>query len=122
MNASPERYLRLTFLLVMAGVVVAVLVVPLALGIWLPDVFIGRVHTLAEQRLASGHSFRVIQYWNHVDFYNTELLHTFPDGTVETNVLDADDNKSWSVRLVIYEPHKTATVTLSGGRLTTVNW
>ncbi len=122
MSASPERYLRLTFLLVMAALAAGVLMVPLAVGVWLPDVFIGGQHTLAEQRLASGHSFRVIQYWNHVDFYNTELLHTFPDGKVETNVLDADDDKSWSVPLVIYEPQKTATVTLSGGRVRNVEW
>jgi len=122
LSASPEKYLRLTFLFVMATIVAGVLIVPLAFGVWLPDVFIDRQHTLAEQRLASGHSFRVIQYWNHGDFYNTELLHTSPDGTVETHVLDADDSKSWSVPLVIDEQHKTVMVTLGGGRVKKVNW
>jgi hypothetical protein len=35
---------------------------PLLLGIWLPDVISAPKHMLAEQRLASGHSFRVIQH------------------------------------------------------------
>ena len=100
----------------------AIFVLPLFVGIWLPDVFFAPQNTLAERRLASGHSFRVIQYWNHGDFYNTELLHFFPDGTAATNVLDGDDNKSWFVPLVIDEQQKTVTVTLSGGRLKTVNW
>ena len=100
----------------------ALLGLPLLIGIWIPDVLTASQHTLAEQRLASGHSFRVIQYWNHGDFYNTELLHTSPDGTVETHVLDADDSKSWSVPLMVDEQHKTATVTLGGGRLKKVDW
>jgi hypothetical protein len=94
----------------------------LSLGVWLPDVFISAEHTLAQERLTSGHSFRVIQYWNHADFYNTELLHTSPDGTVHRHVLDADDSKSWSVPLAINEQNKTATVTLGGGRVKKVDW
>ena len=100
----------------------AVLGLPLLIGIWVPDVISAPRHTLAEQRLASGHSFRVIQYWNRGDFYNTELPHISPDGRVETHVLDADDNKTWSVPLVVDEQHKTATVTLGGGRVKTVDW
>ena len=74
MSASPEKALRLTFLFVMAVIVASLFIVPLMLGIWLPDVFVDREHTLAHERLASGHSLRVIQYWNHGDFYNTELV------------------------------------------------
>jgi|OpeIllAssembly_1097287.scaffolds.fasta_scaffold665832_2 hypothetical protein len=122
MSATAEKYLRFTFLLVMATILAGVLLVPLAFGVWLPDVFIDREHTLAEQRLASGHSFRVIQYWNHGDFYNTELLHISPDGRVETHVLDADDNKTWSVPLLVDEQHKTATIKLGGGRVKIVDW
>ena len=112
----------LTILLIVGVLIGALLSLPLLIGIWLPDVISAPQHTLAEQRLASGHSFRVIQYWNRGDFYNTELLHTLPDGTVETHVLDADDSKSWSVPLVVDEQHKTATVTLGGGRVKKVDW
>lgn len=101
---------------------VALLGLPLFIGVWLPDVISAPRHILAERRLASGHSFRVIQYWNRCDFYNTELLHFSPDGTVETQLLDADDSKSWRVPLLIDELHKTVKITLSGGRVKTVDW
>lgn len=73
------RVLRI--LVIVSSLSGALLGLPLLIGIWLPDVISAPQHTLAEQRLASGHSFRVIQYWNRGDFYNTELLHTSPDGT-----------------------------------------
>jgi hypothetical protein len=101
---------------------VALLGLPLLIGVWLPDVISAPRHILAERRLANGHSFRVIQYWNRCDFYNTELLHFSPDGTVERQLLDADDSKSWRVPLLIDEQHKTAKITLSGGRVKTVDW
>lgn len=116
------KILAVTFLFVMAVILAGMLLVPLAFGVWLPDVFSDREHTLAEQRLASGHSFRVIQYWNHGDFYTTKLLHTSPDGTVEKHVLDGDDDKSWRVPLMVDEQRKTATVTLGGGRVRIVKW
>lgn len=95
---------------------------PLLIGVWLPDAIGASEHTLAEQRLASGHTFRVVQYWNHVDFYSTELRVTSPDGSTETHTLDGDDSKSWRLPLVIDEQHHTATVTLGGGRLRKVVW
>lgn len=122
MNSPGYRYLQLTFFLVMGTILVGVFGLPLAFGVWLPDVLLDRTHTLTEQRLANGHSFRVIQYWNHGDFYNTELLHTKPDGTIETHVLDADDSKSWRVPLAVDKQHRTAIVTLSGGRVKKVGW
>ena len=112
----------LTILLIVGLLFGALLGLPLLIGIWLPDVISAPQHTLAEQRLASGHLFRVIQYWNRGDFYNTELLHTSPDGSVETHVLDGDDDKSWSVPLVIDEKRKTVTVILGGGRVKKVDW
>lgn len=75
-----------TILLLVGTLLGAVLGLPLIIGIWVPDVIFAPRHTLAEQRLGSGHSFRVIQYWNRCDFYNTELLHISPDGRVETHV------------------------------------
>lgn len=111
----------LTILLIVGLLLGALLGLPLLIGIWLPDVISAPEHTLAEQRLASGHSFRVIQYWSRDDFYNTELLHTSPDGTAETHVLDGDESKSWSVPLVVDEQHRTVAVTLGGGRVKKVN-
>jgi len=110
-------------ILLVAGILlVSFFGLQLLIGVWLPDVFGSGEHTLAEQRLASGHLFRVVQYWNHVDFYSTELRITAPDGRTETNTLDGDDSKSWRLPLVIDEPHHTATVTLGGGRVKTVDW
>src|SRR5687768_15699119 len=99
MSTLAEKALRLTFFFVFAVIAAGVLIMPLGIGIWLPDVFIDREHTLAHERLPSGHSFRVIQYWNHGDFYNTEFVHTAPDGTRDTHVLDPDDGKRWRASL-----------------------
>jgi len=101
---------------------VALLGLPLLIGIWLPDVISAPRHILAERHLADGHVFRVIQYWNRCDFYNTELVHFSPNGTIERHVLDADDSKSWRVPLLIDEQHKTARIMLSGGRVKSVDW
>ena len=99
-----------------------ILGLPLVIGVWLPDVVFAPKRILAEQRLANGHLFRVVQYWNHIDFYTTELLHISPDGTLNTDVLDGDDNKSWSVPLAVDETNKTVTVTLGWGRIKKVDW
>jgi hypothetical protein len=113
------------FVIILAAVALLFLasfVVPLGLGIWLPDVVFAPIRTLAEEKLESGHSFRVIQYWNHVDFYTTELVHTLPGGRVIQTVLDSDDNKSWSVPMVIDEKGRSVHVTLSGRRLRRISW
>lgn len=108
--------------LIAALLFIAILGVPLLVGVWLPDLICAPRQIIAEQRLASGHSFCVIQYWNRGDFYNTELLHISPDGSRKTDVLDGDDRKSWSVPLVIDEQNKTVAITLSGGRLKKLDW
>jgi hypothetical protein len=114
---------RPLIILLIVGFLVGVLLgLPLLIGVWLPDVISAPERTLAEQRLASGHSFRVMQYWNRVDFYSTELRITSPDGSTETHTLDGDDSKSWRLPLVIDEQRHTATVTLSCGRARKVEW
>jgi hypothetical protein len=110
-----------TFLL-LVGLTMVALVTPLLIGVWLPDVFTHAVHTLAERRLSSGHVFRVVQYWNGVDFYSTELRVTAPDGKTEVYLLDADDQKSWRLPLVIDEQGRGAIVILGGNRARTVEW
>jgi hypothetical protein len=112
--------------LVMALVVVlvfgTVLVLPLMVGVWVPDILTAPENILAERRLADGHVFRVVQYWNHCDFYSTELRVISPDGQTNGYTLDGDDSKSWSVPLKIDEQHRMATVTLGGKRVRKVGW
>jgi hypothetical protein len=108
--------------LVVCVIVVVLSGLGLLIGVWLPDVIFAPERTLAEQRLASGHTFRVVQYWNGVDFYSTELRVASPDGSTETHTLDGDDNKSWRLPLVIDELRHAATVTLGGGRVRKVDW
>ncbi|WP_395751757.1 hypothetical protein [Prosthecobacter sp.] len=98
------------------------LLLSLQLGFWLPDILNPSEHTLAEQHLPTGHQFQVVQYWNGMDFYSTELRITTPDGSTASHTLDGDDSKSWSLPLLIDAPHHTATITLSGNRAKTVDW
>ena len=112
----------LKWIFVTCAVPTALLLLPLCCGVWLPDTVMRTPRTLAALRLPSGHSFRVIQYWNNCDFYNTELLHTFPGGRVETVVLDGDDNKTWSVPMKVDQGSQTVTVTLGGNRIRVLSW
>ena len=111
-----------TVMAVMVGIPVLVLLLPLVIGVWLPDVFFGGTHTLASASLTNGYTFQVVQYWNHIDFYSTELRVTSPDGRAEIHTLDGDDAKSWRVPLVVSEQSRTATITLGGGRVKKVDW
>jgi hypothetical protein len=110
------------FLLVLALVVAALLCLPLAIGVWLPDVFVARSPTIASLRLSDGSEFRVVQYWNHFDFYTTELRHIFPDGPQQTWVLDGDDHKRWRIPLTVDENARTVFVPHQGANLKTIKW
>ena len=110
------------FTAIMLSVLVLVLILPVLIGVWLPDVCFGNAHTLASARLTNGFTFQVIQYWNHVDFYTTELRVTSPDGHTEIHVLDGDDAKSWRVPMVVSEKNRTVTITLGGNRIKQVDW
>ncbi|MHA3771773.1 hypothetical protein ACXR0O_09585 [Verrucomicrobiota bacterium sgz303538] len=92
------------------------------LGAWLPDLLSAPRRTLASEALPSGHTFRVIQYWNRLDFYSTELHVSSPGAPSKVFVLDPDDFKSWGVPLLIDENARVATITLSGDRKKTVKW
>jgi hypothetical protein len=105
---------------VVAGIVL-LFWIPLQIGIWLPDVLLAPRHVLAEQRSPSGEIIRVIQYWNRVDFYSTELEFVDTDGKAQGFTLDGDDSKSWSVPLIVDWNTKIAQVTLVGGPLRTVD-
>lgn len=101
---------------------VLLLLLPLRIGIWLPDVFIDRVYVLAEAHAVDGTRFRVEQFWNHADFYTTTLYVTHRDGAVTEHLLDGDDNKSWSVPLVLDEQRRVVTVFLGGNRAAERAW
>ncbi len=121
--AAPRRGAPALRLSLMVGLLVAALLgLPLSVGIWLPDVMGAPERTLAERQTSSGQTVRVVQYWNHVDFYSTELRVISPNGSTETQTLDGDDGKTWSVPLVVDEGSKSATITLRGGRVKRVYW
>lgn len=101
---------------------VLMLLLPLGVGAWLPDIFFGNVNVLASKKLASGHSFKVIQYWNKVDFYNTELHYILPDGQLKVTTLDLDDSKTWWTPMYVNADKKQVTVTLGNNRVRTLNW
>jgi hypothetical protein len=95
---------------------------PFMQGVWPPDIFtFGSPHTLARATGASGASYEVVQYWNYVDFYTTELRITSASAGTRVIELDGDDQKSWSVPLSVDEAAGAATVTLSGKRTIKVN-
>jgi len=84
--------------------------------------FSGRTHTIASLRLSDGSEFEVVQYWNHIDFYNTELRHRLPDGQQQTWVLDGDDHKRWHIPLTVDEAARTVSVPHQGPNLKTIQW
>lgn len=92
----------------LGGLVVAALGLPLLVGIWLPDVFFPVHHTLAVQTLPDGTKFHAYQYWNQGDFYNTELLITYPDGRGVCHVLDPDSPKIWRAAMTVDLAHREA--------------
>lgn len=94
---------------------------PLIWGVWLPDVF-GKQHILCSETTRSGHWIRIVQYWNHVDFYTTEARVTGPDGLTEITLIDGDASKSWGARLEMDPSQTRATYTIPGGRTDTITW
>ena len=120
--SSPRRpFHARVWSIIIAGAALAFLL-PLGWGAWLPDLLFAPRRTLAETTSPSGHSFRVIQYWNRSDFYSTELHVTSPNAPIEVRTLDGDDSKRWSIPLSIDETDRLATVTLSGSRSESIHW
>jgi hypothetical protein len=65
---------------------------------WPPD-FSGREITLAEFTAPDGTNLRVMQRWNHVDFYTTLLYVTPPNASRIECFIDGDDRKRWSGKI-----------------------
>jgi hypothetical protein len=97
------------------------LVLPLAMGVWLPDVF-GKQHTLCSATTSTGYQISIVQYWNHVDFYTTEARITSPEGVTSISLLDGDASKTWSATLEIDSSQKGATYRLPNGRIGEITW
>jgi len=116
--------MKLLFIAVVCSILLLVILffAPLLIGIWLHDIVLRRPHTLATENLPNGDSFRIIQYWNNIDFYNTEFLHITPDGTTNTTILDGDDKKQWRGVLRVNPSNRTATIILEGDGIRTLNW
>ena len=111
-------YSRSVFSWLLVGVLVPTTIAwPLVCGVWPPDIFtLGSSRTLVEITGPSGTKYRVAQYWNHLDFYTTELRVTLADTRNKVIELDGDDQKSWSVPLTVDEVGDIVTVGLSGHR------
>lgn len=108
-------------LVAVLAVISAGLALPLAIGIWLPDLS-GKQHTLCSATSASGHQASIVHYWNHVDFYTTEARVTSPDGVTSTTLIDGDAGKTWSAALEIDPSQKSATYRIPDGRTGTLIW
>lgn len=89
-------------------------------GLWLPDLVLPR-RTLAEERTADGHRFRVVQYVGDLEWYTTTLVHTFPSGTSETHMLAFEDDFAWRVPMSVSATQRTVVVTTGRG-LREVKW
>lgn len=83
------------------------------LGVWPPDIGSGKRAVLATAESAGGERFTVVQFWNGVDFYTTQVEHTGPDGTLDIAVIDGDDRKQWPCSAKVIESEKKLVITLS---------
>lgn len=104
-----------------AAVLFLSMALPLVWGVWLPDVF-GQEHTLCSASTSKGDQIRIVQYWNHVDFYTTEARVTAPDGVTRITVLDGDASKSWGASLELDPSQTGATFRLIDGRIGRITW
>ncbi len=70
-------------------------VVCLLFGVSPLDPLLRTTHILAKAESKDDHQFAVMQYWNGVDFYTTELWHKEADShdQIRMVIVDADDKK-----------------------------
>ena len=109
------KYRKLTWIIILTGLVFfLILLAPMSIGVWVPDILSGKRHVLAEVNMTDRTTLRVIQYWNHSDFYTTELQHWKNGDIIGQLVLDGDDAKQWSVELQLED--RDATVVWKDGR------
>ena len=82
-------------------------------GVWIPD-FTGKSRILGQTVDSTGQRLEVVQFWNHVDFYTTELVVTKTDGTILRKLIDGDSKKGWTARITVDETKRTAAVMING--------
>jgi hypothetical protein len=80
--------------------------------VWPPDIISGRPTILGSVESQDGERFQVIQFWNHNDFYTTQLTHFRPDASTNIAVIDSDDRKEWSCSIRLIEEEKKVVVFL----------
>jgi len=108
--------------LLVGGVIIAGLYwVAHQYGLWLPDIVLPK-RTLAQQQTSDGHRFRVVQYIGDLEWYTTELVHTFPSGKSETHLLAFEDEFAWRVPITVSESNRSVAVRVGGGRYKEVGW
>lgn len=109
---------------IMGGILVAamVLVISVAVGVWPPDIFTLKRHSLAEMTTKEGYHFRVVQYWNQIDFYSTEFHVTLSDGSLRAHTLDGDDSKKWRAMITVDEEKRTVAVSFPGSAERSFAW
>ena len=95
--------------------------IPVAYGVWLPDI-LGTQHTLCSASTSTGYQVSVVQYWNYADFYTTEIRVTDPDGLTSVTIIDGDASKSWSATIEIDSSQTCATYRIPSGRTGGVTW
>jgi hypothetical protein len=93
---------------VAAALPLLALLLPLCIGVWLPDVWSGP-RELAQIQIPSGDRFRVVQTWGS-DFYTVELVHILPDGKERHGLIDGDAPKWWDASLAVNMQRHRATV------------
>ena len=109
-NILPLKNLAIAFL-----ILAAVFLLPLCVGVWVPDILFGKTRTIASASSDSGVKFELNQFWNNVDFYTTELRVIEPSGHENTILVDGDASKAWNAKLVIDEKKRIAYAVYVGG-------
>jgi len=97
------------------------ILLPLTQGVWIPD-FTGIPRTLGQATSAKGERFKVVQYWNHVDFYTTEVQITKTDGSTSVVVIDGDANRNRDAAIALDEFGRMAMVEVDGKGYPAFDW
>jgi hypothetical protein len=109
-----------TAVFVMIAIIAGMYWIAQQYGLWLPDLVLPR-RTLAEDQTADGHRFQVVQFVGDVEWYTTELVHTFPSGKSETHLLAFEDDFTWRCPMSVSATERTVLVTTGQG-LREVRW
>ncbi|MFT3989783.1 MAG: hypothetical protein QM680_00090 [Luteolibacter sp.] len=103
------------------AIVTTAFLAPLAMGVWLPD-FTGKPQILGRTNSADGQTFEVIQFWNRVDFYTTELVVTPAVGPPRRIAIDGDAAKGWNATISLNETQKTASIRVDGTNYSVISF